>query len=116
MLEGITILNEFTTNAFSADAFMWGFLISAVVNLGVCVILTCLTEDISWMAICLALLIPCILIGVACGDCFFAAEETQYKVLISEEVSMTEFNERYEIVDQEGQIFTIKEKNKNVED
>ena len=114
MLEGITILNEFTQNVFNADAFLWGFLISAFVESVVCIILACRTEDMSWMAICMALLIPCLFIGAACGDCFFTNEETQYQVLISEDVSMTEFNERYEIVDQEGQIFTIREKENDI--
>lgn len=35
---------------------------------------------------------------------------TQYKVTISEEVSMTEFYERYEVIDQDGKIFTVREK------
>jgi hypothetical protein len=110
LLEGITILNEFTTNVFNANAFIWGFLISVFVELVVCIVLGCRTEDMVWMAISVALVIPCVLIGGFCGDCLFANEETQYQVLINEEVSMTEFNERYEIVDQEGQIFTIREK------
>ena len=38
--------------------------------------------------------------------------ETQYKVTISEEVSMTEFYEYYEVIDQDGKIFTVREKNK----
>jgi ABC-type xylose transport system permease subunit len=36
--------------------------------------------------------------------------ETRYKVLISDEVSMTEFLEKYEIVNTEGKIYTIREK------
>jgi hypothetical protein len=35
--------------------------------------------------------------------------ETHYKVTISDEVSMKEFLERYEIVDQDGKIFTVRE-------
>ena len=35
----------------------------------------------------------------------------QYKVTISEDVSMTEFYNRYEIIDVDGKIYTIKEKN-----
>lgn len=35
---------------------------------------------------------------------------TEYKVTVSDEVSMTEFCERYEVVDQEGKIFTVREK------
>lgn len=36
--------------------------------------------------------------------------QTQYKVTISDEVNLNEFNERYEIIDQEGKIYTIAEK------
>ena len=35
--------------------------------------------------------------------------ETQYKVTISDEVSMNEFLERYEIIEQEGKIYTVRE-------
>ena len=36
--------------------------------------------------------------------------ETQYKVTISDEVSMNDFLERYEIVSQEGKIYTVIER------
>lgn len=36
--------------------------------------------------------------------------QTQYKVTISEEVNFVEFNEKYEIIDQEGKIYTIIER------
>ena len=36
--------------------------------------------------------------------------ETHYKVTIDDNVSMNEFNEKYEIVSQEGKIYTIREK------
>ena len=35
---------------------------------------------------------------------------TEYKVTISDEVSMTEFYEQYEVIDQDGKIFTVREK------
>ena len=35
--------------------------------------------------------------------------ETQYKVTISDEVSMNEFLDKYEIVSQEGKIYTVRE-------
>lgn len=43
----------------------------------------------------------------------FATPKTyknQYKVTISDEVSMNDFLEKYEIIDQEGKIYTIREK------
>ena len=36
--------------------------------------------------------------------------ETRYDVTISDEVKLTEFNEKYEIIEQKGKIYTIKEK------
>lgn len=38
--------------------------------------------------------------------------ETQYKVTISSEVKMSDFLEKYEVVDSEGRIYTVREKNK----
>ena len=38
------------------------------------------------------------------------AYETQYKVTIDDSVSMNEFLDKYEILDQEGKIYTVKEK------
>lgn len=35
--------------------------------------------------------------------------ETHYKVTFSDEVSMSEFLERYEIIDQDGKIFIVRE-------
>ena len=37
--------------------------------------------------------------------------ETQYKITISDEVPMNDFLERYEIVSQEGKIYTVRERN-----
>ena len=34
----------------------------------------------------------------------------KYKVTISDEVSMNEFSEKYEILDQEGKIYTVRER------
>ncbi len=36
--------------------------------------------------------------------------ETHYEVTISDEVNFNEFNERYEILDQDGKIYTVREK------
>lgn len=38
------------------------------------------------------------------------AYKNQYKVTVSDEVSMNEFNERYKIIYQEGKIYTVEER------
>lgn len=68
----------------------------------------------------LVLLISCIvglpfssLFGAFIGSEFGdpAKYETQYKLTISDNVSMNEFMEKYEIIDQEGKIYTVRERN-----
>lgn len=53
-----------------------------------------------------------ILLGVILGmECATPIKcETQYKVVISDEVPMNDFLARYEIIDQEGKIYTVREK------
>ena len=43
-------------------------------------------------------------------QCIFPVKFIKYKVVISEEVSMTEFFDKYEIIDVDGVIYTIREK------
>ena len=37
--------------------------------------------------------------------------EAHYKVIITDEVSMNDFTDKYEIIDQEGKIYTVRERN-----
>ena len=47
------------------------------------------------------------LVGCTTGDPI--EYETQYKVVIDDSVSMNEFTEKYEIIDQDGKIYTVRE-------
>jgi hypothetical protein len=70
-------------------------------------------DDISMLG---AMFIAGIIFGVLFGAVvgFFDGTpieyETQYKVTISDEVPMNDFLEKYEILDQEGKIYTVRER------
>lgn len=49
--------------------------------------------------------------GAGTGAQIIAEYANEYQVLISEDVSLVEFNERYEIVDKQGKIYTVRERN-----
>lgn len=53
-----------------------------------------------------------ILVAIGGGLAFEEPIEytTQYKVIVSEEVSFVEFYEKYEIIEKDGEIYTIREK------
>lgn len=52
------------------------------------------------------------LICIVLAPIFTIPNGIQYQVLIDEEVNLIEFNEKYEILDIEGKIYTIKERDK----
>lgn len=104
----------------AGTAFNWlAFWIAVGISAGAGLLIGFLGSFNSWgfewnffIPIWILFLILGILFGVLVG--FLGATpketETHYKALISDEVSMNEFLERYEIVDQEGKIYTIKER------
>lgn len=53
-----------------------------------------------------------IVISFICGACFCTPTEylNQYKVSVSDDVSFVEFMDKYEIIETEGQIYTVKER------
>ena len=86
----------------------------------------CLIISIYYVVIdlCEWVIIPAFsIVGIVLGSIYGAvfgnsaaepiAYETQYKVTISEEISLKDFYEHYEILEQDGKIFTIREKDNN---
>lgn len=108
-MEGITILNSYDCGNDIA------FIVSIVI-----LILMGLIALISFIGGCIygfcdshvTIMMTCGTIALFFGILAISTYEnpTYYEVLIEDEVSMTEFTQRYEIVKQEGQIFTVKEK------
>lgn len=53
------------------------------------------------------------LIFIVLTPAFLIPNGVKYEVLIDEEVNLVEFNEKYEILNIEGKIYTIKERDKD---
>lgn len=112
MMEGITILSQ----GAGCDLKTWGIiyliLFSIDIILSVVLGVICIKVQLYKESIgCGAMLILGILgLVVLAIPSFKAGSITQYKVTISEEVKFKEFNEKYEIVDQDGEIYKIVEK------
>lgn len=81
---------------------------------GVCLVimLELFTSDHNWAGLLFLIsMIVCIVIG-ALGliDNKNSINHIEYKVTIDDSVSMNEFLDKYEILDQEGKIYTVKER------
>lgn len=106
MLNGIEVLNEY----FICKEFPWWLLTLVLIFLIVGVF--CIFGDnfktkligILSLTICLI----CLFCGIIISN--QPSDFKQYQVTISDDVRMVEFNERYDVIDVEGKIWTIMEK------
>ena len=116
-MTGVEILN--TEIFYEMEVSMW--LIPLLAGCGL--IAGLIVAIIEWFNYgfdidCIFLITTCILIGLFFGvlGTAYTASETdvvdhiEYKVTIDDSVSMNEFLDKYEILDQEGKIYTVKEK------
>ena len=118
MIKGIEILSQSEVGTdISINWAAFGAVLGLSIILGVVCAFWCFSphELDEWIVSVLMILIFVIigvvfgvLLGYATGDP--VKYETQYKVTISDEVQMNEFLEKYEIIDQDGKIYTIREK------
>lgn len=110
MMEGITILSARQL----MEAQNWTIvmvLVGIVVMFGSLILIT---KNIYFGIV--SFIIGCILSIVGMISNIIIDKPTgkyEYKVTISDEVNLVEFNEKYEIINQEGLIYTIKEKEIN---
>ena len=113
-MQGVEILASAQVAAENAMNWSTFWIVGIIVWLVVVAIGTC--DMVDWYD-----LIPFGILGLFAGCMFglFAGGvwfpkilnyETQYQVTISDEVSMTEFYEHYEVIEQDGKIFTVREK------
>ena len=119
-MQGIEFLTS--TQVATEWAFNWtGFWWTLGIIFGVCLIISIwyvVSDQCEW-GIIPALSITGIIIGSIGGTGIGKAAEnpiayeTHYKVTISEEVSLKDFYEYYDVVEQDGKIFTIREKDNN---
>lgn len=104
MLEGITVL----TQTEIEDANVLWFFIPFFVAFVLISVISAISGFGDWaMAAAVS-----IAIGLICYvQAMRPTGEYRYEVMIDESVSMTEFYERYDVIDQRGKIYKIKEKN-----
>ena len=121
-MDGVTVLSE-SQELTSSSAGLGllvvfiSLLISFFVTFGIFTLIIKLTDSDSYaIPICASLALVIIARSLSIVGCKFLHHkgkivyENVYKVTISEEVSLKDFYEKYKVIDQEGQIYTIKEK------
>ena len=109
-MDGVIILNSYESlTNFGSILLMsilcaW-FLAAAIVALFALLKYRC---D-SWKEF--AILVVCVVLFIVCG-CLVPEDkyETHYQVTVDNSVSMNEFQDKYEIIEVEGKIYTVRER------
>lgn len=115
-MEGITILNEFISiGEVLAPWFGIGIVAFIIGLFGLIFCPMIIKSRQRLLTILTVSFAISLFFGIFVGTFAPRKEETRYQVIIDDSVNFNEFNERYEIIDQEGLIYTITEKTKQGE-
>lgn len=113
-MTGVEILNEYAVN--TTKEWVAVTIICSIIGTILFFVLTFSSMEDTVSIICCVLTILCMITAFVFGlieDCTDWLKEyshTEYKVTIDDSVSMNEFLGKYEILDQEGKIYTVKER------
>ena len=118
-MEGIEILTTTEVATKYAFGWVWFWVIGSVIALlGIALIFYLVTkeEPTSRVGNIIFSIVMGLILGVAIGFLIGIMTrtpveyETQYKIIISDEVKFNEFQNKYELLDQEGKIYSVKER------
>ncbi len=115
MIEGITILSEEIVYTVTGWNIFGGVVVIVIALFFLSAAIYAAIEKNEKVLSILTIMLFSMLFGivgiVTIAEYINRIEYIQYEAIISEEVSLTEFYKRYEIINQKGNIFTIKEMN-----
>lgn len=111
-MEGIVLLNEITVydTGWGINSTALVFFTTGAIMLGLALVCLCLNIDelIGLFTVFCGL---CIVIGLwVCSEAKEVPAATQYEVYLTEDVNIEDFAQKYNIIKQDGVIFTIEEK------
>lgn len=113
LMEGVEVLNTFVKGGCDFVAGIFAIIIGIISIAGIVTVIyfskRYFPDEDGIATFMLSIIFLCLsVIGVY--QSFFIEDTTYYQVIIDDSVSMVEFNEKYDIVNIEGKIYTIKEK------
>lgn len=106
-MNGVEILSTTALTTW----YGWTFGVSLFITVAACLIVLFSTKEIGLgigAGIIAFLLCALFFGGLGIGE--YETGEYEYKVTIDDSVSMNEFLDKYEILDQEGKIYTVRER------
>ena len=115
-MDGVTILNQIEVNSgspFSVIIIIMAFVLIVISILAICLIIE--EKDYGVLYAPIGGIVVAIIILIM--EIFNISEppRTNYEVTISDEVSFTDFTNKYEIIEQRGEIYVVREREEGLE-
>ena len=116
-MNGVEILNQ--TTVYETDVYWWILILCTSIGLLIGLIISIYNwVQYGFDAPFILLTVVLTVVGAWIGVLFMCLTEyktdtvdyIEYKVTISDEVNFNNFSDKYEILDQEGKIYTVKER------
>ena len=107
-MTGVEILDTFTVEtALPIELFIMRIVFTFAVVFVMCLCANCTTLFSFIVALIAAASVALASLPITSKN---PEKETRYEVIVSDEVNFNEFNEKYEILDQDGKIYTVRER------
>ena len=109
-MDGVIILNSYESLTNFGSILLMSILCAWFLAVAVVALFALLKYGCdSWKEF--AILVVCVVLFIVCG-CLIPEDkyETRYQVTVDNSVSMNEFQDKYEIIEVEGKIYTVKER------
>ena len=108
MIDGITILD--TTSVWICDNIVFDILLISVAIIAISLLISLASSDEAGFVIFLLTTLLILLFSTCVAYKTLGKEVPEYKVTISDTVSFKDIYGKYEIISQEGDLYTIREK------
>ena len=108
-MEGVTILNSYESLTNFGSILLMSILCTWFLAVAIVALFALLKYGCdSWKEF--AILVVCVVLFIVCG-CLIPEDkyETRYQVTVDNSVSMNEFQNKYEVIEVEGKIYTVRE-------
>lgn len=109
-MDGVIILNSYESLTNFDSILLMSILCALFLAVAIIALFALLKYGCdSWKEF--AILVICVVLTIVCG-CLIPEDkyETRYQVTVDDLVSMNEFQNKYEIIEVEGKIYTIRER------
>ena len=109
-MDGVIILNSYESLTNFGSILLMSILCAQFLAAAIVALFALLKYGCdSWKEF--AILVVCVVLFIVCG-CLIPEDkyETHYQVTVDNSVSMNKFQDKYEIIEVEGKIYTVKER------